>query len=186
MIRFASRLLLLGCTAVFAVAAEAGTPADTVEAFHQAIDQGDADGALLFMGSEATVFEQGFVSATRADYAKEALPDAIRFAKVTHREVIRQEAWQNDNIAWVLVTTMTTGDIEGRKIALQGTETVLLRKDGPAWKITHLHDSAHEVDADAADGAAPSDAPAETTPAPAAPDASPAPAVKPDKSPSGG
>lgn len=125
------------------------TPSDTVDAFHKALRQGDGKAALAFMARDVSVFEQGFEETTRDGWGANQLPDANKFAKATERRVLRKESGQDTNSGWVISTTLTSGDFDGRKLELEGTETMLLRRDGDSWKIAHVHWSAHPKEADA-------------------------------------
>ena len=139
----ALRTLLLPFLFLSASLAQAASPGETADAFHKALRTGDGKGALSLMGKEATVFEQGFVSSSRDEFAKTQLANANDFAKKTERRIVRKEAWQEGKIAWVMTTTLTTGTYQGQKIDLEGTETMILRLEGADWRITHVHWSAH-------------------------------------------
>lgn len=136
---------------LFAVSAAAATPAETVDAFHKALRTGDGRGALAYLARDVTVFEQGFAESSQEAYASTQLEDAAGFARQTERRVLRRESGQDAQSAWVLSMTLTTGQFGERALALEGTETVLLRREGEGWKIAHIHWSAHPR----ADGAAP-------------------------------
>jgi len=43
----------------------------------------------------------------------------------------------------VISTTVTEGQFDGRKLVLDGTETMLLRRGVDGWRIAHIHWSAH-------------------------------------------
>jgi ketosteroid isomerase-like protein len=138
---------LLALLLMSAAQAEAPTtPSDTVEAFHKALQQGDGKAALAFMERDVTVFEQGFEETSRDSWGNNQLPDANKFAKATERRVLRKETGQDTNTAWVISTTLTSGDFDGRKLELEGTETMFLRRENDEWRIAHIHWSAHPKD----------------------------------------
>lgn len=143
MIRRLLAATLLPAALLLAPAVFAASPSETVDAFYKALAQGDAKGAAKYLGKEVVVFEQGYINDSREDYVKAQIGEAAKFAKATRREVIRREAWQEGNIAWVLSSTLTTGTFNGQKLALDGAETMVLRKLGDGWMITHIHWSAH-------------------------------------------
>jgi ketosteroid isomerase-like protein len=148
--RLLGRLLapMLAVGVIAAARAEAPTtPSDTVEAFHKALRQGDGKAALAFMLRDVTVFEQGYTENSRDDWGNHQLPDANQFAKQTERRVLRREAAQDTATAWVMSTTLTSGEFDGRKLELEGTETMLLRREGDGWRIAHIHWSAHPLEA---------------------------------------
>lgn len=138
------RGLLLSCC-LLAPPAWSLSASETVDAFHKALRTGKVEAAVEYLGPEAVVFEQGFINPSRAEYVSTQLQQAADFASRTERQVIRREAWQDGNIAWVLSSTMTVGIFDGRKVELEGAETMVMRKDGEGWKITHIHWSAHPI-----------------------------------------
>jgi len=127
-------------------AAAATTPSQTVDAFHTALRTNKPDSAMALLGREAVIFEQGFISSSPKEYQQTALADAVSFATQTERTVIRRESWQDGDMAWVTSSTMTRGVFQGRRLNLEGAETMILRKDGDGWKISHIHWSAHPVE----------------------------------------
>lgn len=130
-------------------AAAAATPAETVDAFHKALRSGDGSGALAYLASDVSIFEQGFAESSQAQYARTQLADAAGFARQTERRVLRRESGQDTQNAWVLSITLTTGQFGERSLELEGTETMLLRRFGDGWKIWHIHWSAHPREAPA-------------------------------------
>ena len=87
--------------------------------------------------------QQGFTDNSRDDWGSRQLADANQFARQTERRVLRREASQDTNTAWVISTTVTEGQFDGRKLVLDGTETMLLRRGVDGWRIAHIHWSAH-------------------------------------------
>lgn len=145
--------LLLFALLLPALPATAASPSETVDAFHKALRSNKPNEAMNYLGREAVIFEQGFISASPSEYAASELKQATEFATHTERRVIRREAWQDGNIAWVLSSTMTVGVFDGRRLDLEGAETMVLRKEGDGWKITHVHWSAHPIESGAANAA---------------------------------
>ena len=139
----AAMLLLVGLS-LDAHAAALG-PAATVDAFHLALRAQDGKAALALLGPEAVVFEQGFYEASRDDYEKTSLADDLKFAATTTREVQSREAVVSGDVAWVQSLTHTRGKFGENPVDLSGAETVILRRAGDAWKIVHIHWSAHDT-----------------------------------------
>lgn len=133
-------LLLLAC---WSSAASAATPAETVDAFHRALREGDGANALAYLDKNVSIFEQGFAESSRDDWARSQLKDAAEFARQTTRRILRRESGMDSNSAWVLSMTLTEGQFGDRKLALVGSETMLLRREGEGWLISHIHWSAH-------------------------------------------
>ncbi len=138
--------LILGMTVAQAQLATPVSPSAVVEAFHRALRSGDGRAALALMARDVSVFEQGFAEISRDGYAKSQLEESMRFARATERHVISRQVGEDGATAWVISTTQTTGNFEGRALVLDGTETVLLRRDNQDWKIMHVHWSAHPGD----------------------------------------
>jgi ketosteroid isomerase-like protein len=129
----------------FSGAAWAAGPAETVEAFHRALAGTDQKAVLAFLSEDADVFEQGFVDASRDDYARNSLTAEMAFAARTRREVQSQQSQSSGDLAFVETLSRVRGAFAKDKVDFSGAETVILRKDDGAWKIIHVHRSAHET-----------------------------------------
>ena len=151
-------LLLFFAFAVSIVAAPAGWaaapagdaapgPVTVVDAFHAALKSGDATGALKMLSVSVSIYEQGFVDQTRADYAGAHIAADSAFAQGTDLQLLeRRIIWLGDNAACVISKTRTQGNFQGHAINLVGTETVVLQRSGNSWSIEHIHWSAHPAD----------------------------------------
>jgi ketosteroid isomerase-like protein len=142
--------VLLPASAETAVpAAKAGlVPTEVVDAFHAALASGDRKGVVQHLAADLTIYEQGFTERGRDAYAEGSMPNDITFASLVKREVLRRDAWEDGNVAWVLTLSSVTGDFGDQKLALVNTETLVLRRTDLGWKIVHIHRSAHPRGAD--------------------------------------
>ena len=140
---------LLGAYSCAATAAGAGsTPEQVVDAFHQALSKGDSNAALQLLSPTALIFEQGFIDHGRAEYAGPHIAADAEFARaVSYQVIARQTIRMGDSAACVLSQTHTSGRFQGNPIELDGSETMLLQRQGASWTISHIHWSAHPVDA---------------------------------------
>jgi ketosteroid isomerase-like protein len=138
------RWVAAGAWAAFSVGAFAAAPTEALDGFHAAIEKGDVNKVLELLAPEATIYEQGFAETSRESWTTNQLKDAIEFALRTDRRTLRRESRQVGDVAYVLTTTLTTGNIEGHRLELEGAETAVLRQEGGVWRIVHLHWSAHE------------------------------------------
>lgn len=129
----------------FSGAASAAGPADTVEAFHRALAGTDQKAVLAFLADDADVFEQGFVDASREEYARNSLTAEMAFANRTKREVQSQQSQSSGELAFVETLSRVRGAFAKDKVDVSDAETMILRKDGAGWKIIHIHRSAHET-----------------------------------------
>ena len=147
-------LLLFFAFAVSIVAAPAGWaaapageaapgPVTVVDAFHAALKSGDATAALRVLSVSVSIYEQGFVDQTRADYAGAHIAADAAFASTDLQVLERRIIWLGDNAACVISKTRTQGNFQGHSIDLVGTETMVLQRSGSSWTIEHIHWSAH-------------------------------------------
>jgi len=114
-------------------------PAETVEAFHRALDAGDGPAAIALMAEDALVFEQGYVERTRAEYIEKHLEADMAFSKAVPSTVISRKATAVGDIAWVVSEGAVKGEFQGKPVDRLTLETIVLRREGGVWKIVHIH-----------------------------------------------
>ena len=117
----------------------AKSAATTVDAFHAALRTGRTDAAVALLADDALIFEGGGVEHGKAEYAAEHLNADAEFSKSVASLVTRRAGDSNGDWAWVASEGRTTGTYKGKAIDQATTETMLLRRDGSAWKIVHIH-----------------------------------------------
>jgi ketosteroid isomerase-like protein len=122
-----------------ALSASARGAAATVDAFHAALRRGDAKAAAALLADDALIFESGGVERTKAEYAAHHLPADAEFSRAVSSVVTRRAGSSNGSVAWIASEGRTTGTYKGKRLDLSTTETMVLRRAGPAWKITHIH-----------------------------------------------
>ncbi|HEY9228936.1 MAG TPA: nuclear transport factor 2 family protein [Gemmatimonadaceae bacterium] len=141
--------LLLAGSDVFAATSASTSPAsaaasdssDVVAAvakFHAALAAGDSTAALGLLTADALIVEGGAVE-TRADYRGHHLPADIQFARAvpSTRRVVRVTV-QGD-AAWVVSTSVSQGESNGRTVNSAGAELVVLRRGASGWQISAVH-----------------------------------------------
>lgn len=130
---------------LYSAASPAGerSPADTVQAFHEAMKQADRDAVLALMTPEATVYEMGYIDADRDVYSGAHLKADMALAVKVQREVLSSHSGRHGSQAWVLNEYRVTGRYRGKDIDSLGTETMLLEKRAEGWLIHHIHWSQH-------------------------------------------
>jgi len=122
-------------------------PVAEVDAFHAELKAGNATDALKLLSVSVSIFEQGFVDETRADYAGAHIAADSAFAQGTDLQVLeRRIIWLGDNAACVISKTHTQGNFQAHAINLVGTETMVLQRSGNSWTIAHIHWSAHPAE----------------------------------------
>jgi ketosteroid isomerase-like protein len=112
--------------------------AAAVTKFHAALAAGDSVGALALLAADALIAESGSVE-TRADYRAHHLPADIEFARgVPSTRVVTRVSVQGD-AAWVVSTSVSQGQANGRQVNSAGAELMVLRRAGSAWQISAVH-----------------------------------------------
>ncbi|WP_051748876.1 nuclear transport factor 2 family protein [Nevskia soli] len=124
-------------------------PVSVVDAFHAALKANDPATALKMLSVSVSIFEQGFVDQTRADYAGAHIAADAAFASNDLQILERRIIWLGDNAACVISKTHTQGNFQGHPIDLVGTETMVLQRSGNSWTIEHIHWSAHPGEGEA-------------------------------------
>lgn len=116
-----------------------GGPGQAVEQLHLAIAKSDRAAAAAVLAADVQIFESGSVERSRDEYLSHHFDADAKFAKGVRRTVLRHGAQVSGTMALVLEETETTGSYDGRPVSLAGTETAVLRLEGGAWQIVHLH-----------------------------------------------
>ncbi|MEA3058473.1 MAG: hypothetical protein QOF34_1288 [Sphingomonadales bacterium] len=111
-----------------APAPTARSAAATVEAFHAAL-----------LADDALIFEAGGAERSKAEYQATHLPADIAFSRAVSSVVKRRGGTSAGAFAWIASEGEITGTYNGKPVAELTTETMILRRDGGAWKIVHIH-----------------------------------------------
>jgi ketosteroid isomerase-like protein len=109
-----------------------------VARFHASLAAGDSAAALSLLSADALIVETGGVE-TRSDYRAHHLPADIKFAQAVPamRTVVRVTV-QGD-AAWIVSTSVSQGESNGRPVNSAGAELVVLRRGPSGWLITAVH-----------------------------------------------
>ena len=121
------------------VAAVLREPAAAVDAFHAALARGDTAAASALLASDALIYESGRAERSKAEYAAHHLAADAAFASATRRILTRRSGQVAGDLAWVATETKTAGTYKAKPINSTGTETMLLRRERPGWRIVHVH-----------------------------------------------
>ena len=124
-------------------AATAG--AEVVDAFHAALRRGDTAAAAAHLADDALIYESGNPERGKAQYASHHLAADAAFAKATSSAVTRRSGDAAGDFAWVSTEGTTKGTYRDRVINSASTETMVLRRQGGAWRIVHIHWSSANV-----------------------------------------
>jgi len=128
------------------VAADRSTPEGTVEAFHAALKHGDAAAAKESLDPDVLIYESGYAERSAAEYAGHHLPADMDFAGTMDHAVITRAIQRMGDLAVVTSEGQTRGMYKDKAYDLLSTETVILKRAGGGWVITHIHWSSHPDD----------------------------------------
>jgi ketosteroid isomerase-like protein len=131
--------------AVSMAAARPGTPGTTLDAFHAALAAGRIGQAAALLDAGLLVYEGGHAERSKAEYAGHHLGADAAFAKGTSVKVLQHSEHIEGTLAVITRETETTGSHKGAPVHSFGTETAILKREGEAWLIVHLHWSARKA-----------------------------------------
>ena len=114
-------------------------PAATVDAFHKALQQGDARAAAALLSDDALIFESGGAERSKAEYQAAHLPADIEFTQAVKETITSRSGSASGSTAWVASEGRVTGTFHGRPVDRATTETMVLRQTPRGWRITHVH-----------------------------------------------
>ena len=127
-------LLLAACTPPATQA-----PSAVVDAFGKALASGDREAAPVLLAPDLLVYESGGQEASREEYAAGHLASDMEFLKGAAVSVLDRRQSVHGEVAVVTTRTRTTGSYKDKPVDSLGTETMVLRRDGAHWRITHIH-----------------------------------------------
>lgn len=140
----------LGALSLLVVAAaaqaQAMRPGEVVDAYRKAIRQGQSEQALSYLASDVVIYEQGFSEFDRSEYAGDHLRADLAFEKSVRRSITWRQVFEDQGYAFVMSEYRIKGRFQDTEVNLASTETMVLRRDGDAWKIAHIHLSSHNVE----------------------------------------
>ena len=109
-----------------------------VDRYHQALSDGDTATALSLLANDAMILESGDVE-TRDAYRSHHLPADIQFARAVPSVRGPVGVLMQGDAAWAISTSKTQGVYQGRTVASQGAESMVLTKEVHHWKIRAVH-----------------------------------------------
>lgn len=114
-------------------------PAAAVDAFDQALRARDTGRALELLAPDVLVYEAGGQEVSRDEYAASHLKADMEFlAAATVQQLDRRQV-VSGNVAIVTTRRRVKGQYQDKPFDQLGTETMVLRHAGGAWRITHIH-----------------------------------------------
>ena len=120
-------------------------PAAVVDAFAKALAAGNGAAAQAVLAPDVLIYEFGGQEASREEYAAGHLASDMEFLKGASVSTLDRRQAVHGDVAIVTTRTRTTGDYKGKPIDQLGTETMVLRREGASWRITHIHWSSRKA-----------------------------------------
>lgn len=125
--------------------ADIGAATKAVESFHAALASGHAEEAKSLLDERVSIYEQGWVEHSRAEYSDHHLTSDIAFSKATTTAVTSRTGALIGDLAYVVSESKVTGQFEGKAIDSITLETMVLRKQPEGWRIVHIHWSSRKA-----------------------------------------
>ena len=111
----------------------------TVDRFSAALAAGNLEAVGAELDPNVLVLESGNAEHSAAEYlASHAKGDAA-FLKTVHVQLMRRSAQASGDMAWVASESEMHVQMDGKRITLLSTETMVLKRNGKTWKIIHIH-----------------------------------------------
>lgn len=118
---------------------EARPAVAVVERFGKALAAGDLKTVEALLREDVLILETGGAENSRAEYlGHHAISDA-KFLKGSHHQLKRRTARLSGELAWIGSESELHASKDGKPLTLLSTETMVLRKAGPEWRIAHIH-----------------------------------------------
>ena len=106
---------------------------------HGALASGDSARVLELLAEDVRVYESGHAE-SRAEYREGHLGIDIEFARDTERQILSERVRiSGEDMALYLAEYRTTGTFRGEEIDGHGTETLVMERRPPGWRIVHIH-----------------------------------------------
>ena len=115
-----------------------------VDRYHQALSDGDTATVLSLLANDAMILESGDIE-TRDEYRSHHLPADIQFARAVPSVRGPVHVLKQGDAAWAISTSKTQGVYQGRTVASQGAELMVLTKEVHHWKIRVIHWSSRAI-----------------------------------------
>ena len=117
----------------------------TAADFHAALEAGNAEAAAALLAEDLTVYEEGHVERSKAEYVRAHLPGDVVHSRAVPGVTTLSQTFTRGDMAWVISEGRTTGTYEGKPVDRITTETLILRLDTGGWRIVHIHWSSHKA-----------------------------------------
>lgn len=110
----------------------------TVQKFHTSLVAGDSAAALALFTDGVQIIEAGGIE-DRTHYREHHLAGDMSYAKAAPTQRTVTQVTIRGDVAWVVATSVTTGEVNGRAVNSQGAELMVLVRTSQGWKIAAVH-----------------------------------------------
>ncbi|MBU3018232.1 nuclear transport factor 2 family protein [Paraglaciecola agarilytica] len=113
--------------------------AKAVSLFHQALRTGDKKTARALLADDVIIFEGGGVERSADEYASHHMLSDMKYLAAIASKQLEHQVFTNDDMAYSISRSKTTGTYKGKKVDNTGMESMTLKNTDSGWKITHIH-----------------------------------------------
>jgi hypothetical protein len=120
------------------LSAEVKEAAAVVDRFQKLLAQGKTHEASELLDPNVLIFEGGGAERSRNEYASHHLKSDAEFLKTANVAMGNRSGVVVGDLAWI--ATESELKTQGAKpVNLQSTETMVLKRSGNGWRISHIH-----------------------------------------------
>jgi ketosteroid isomerase-like protein len=114
-------------------------PIAVVDAFQAALVAGDIARAAGYLDPAVVILESGGAEWSAQEYLAEHAHADADFLKAAKVSPGTRSARVEGDLAWVASLSRVETGRDGKLVAMDAAETMLLRREADGWKIVHIH-----------------------------------------------
>ena len=141
-LRMVTPLLFLAAWLLFGSAVavdDAAGPEQAADRFHEALTAGNSEAVLALLDPAVRIFESGGVEKSRDEYASHHMISDMKFMANMQRELVSREVVAEGGLAVISTQSVLEGTYNDNPLALNSTETLVLKLTEQGWLIQHVH-----------------------------------------------
>ncbi|HBL93718.1 MAG TPA: hypothetical protein DHV57_15745 [Hyphomonas sp.] len=116
-----------------------GSAASVAEAFGEALRAGDAAAVGALFAPDAVIAEGGGAERSFEEYSGHHMPADMAYMAAVAFDLKDRTVIESGDMATVISQSEISGTFKGEPVHRQSMETMVLKRDNGAWKITHIH-----------------------------------------------
>lgn len=113
--------------------------AQVVQAFHRAINSGNAAVARAQLADKVVIFEGGNVERSADQYASHHMLSDMKFLAAMKLDIKEHQVRVMGDSAVSLASTQISGSYKDKAINITSMETMVLKQHHGKWEIIHIH-----------------------------------------------